>query len=290
MGIYRKRTGLLLATPAIFFLLVLIIYPILYNLWVSLYDVNYFTGKFTFIGLKNYTQELKNPAFWKAFYVDVLWTIGSVFGQLFFGLVAALLINKDVKGISFFRTALLIPYILPIVSTTLTWKWVLNDLWGIISYWMQQLGMIPPDSSPLGDIDLALPFVIIISIWRFFPFAMITYWGALRAIPKEEYEASAIDGASSLHTFLYITLPHLKGSTLVLLILRSIWTFNYYDLIYLLTSGGPAQATTHLPILIYQRGMGQFKFGSAAAIAIMSGMIFIVLAIAYLKIQDKEDM
>ena len=288
MGNYKKRTGFLMATPAIFFLLVLIIYPILYNLWVSLYDVNYFTGKFTFIGLKNYVQELKSTSFWKAFYVDTLWTVGSVFGQLIIGLIAAILINKETKGISFFRTVFLIPYILPVVSITLTWKWILNDLWGIVSYWMQKLGMIAPDTSPLGDIKLALPFVIIISIWRFFPFAMISYWGALRSIPKEEYEAAAIDGASSFKSFLYISLPHLKGTTLVLLILRSIWTFNYYDMIYLLTAGGPAQATTHLPILIYQRGMGQFKFGSAAAIAIMSGMIFIVFAIFYLKMQDRE--
>lgn len=288
MGIYKKKTGLLLATPAIFFLLVLIVYPVVYNLWVSLYDVNFFSNKFTFVGFKNYIQELKNPAFWKAFYVDVLWTAGSVFGQLFFGLLAAILINKETKGIAVFRTLFLIPYILPVVSVTLTWKWISNDLWGILSFWMQKFNMLPPDTSPLGDTKLALPFVIIISIWRFFPFAMISYWGALRSIPTEEYEAAAIDGASSFKTFLYVSLPHLKSTTIVLLILRSIWTFNYYDMIYLLTAGGPAQATTHLPILIHQRGIGQFKFGSAAAIAIMSGVVFVVFSIFYLKTQEKS--
>lgn len=288
MGLYRKRTGLIFATPAIFFLVVLIIYPIIYNIWVSFFNVDYFSGKFSFVGLGNYIQEIKDPAFWKALSVDVVWTIGSVAGQLIVGLLAALLINKEVKGISVFRTLLLIPYILPIVSTTLTWKWLLNDLWGILSYWLQKLHLILPDTSPLSDVHWALPVVILISIWRFFPFAMIVYWAALRGIPKEEYEASGIDGASSFQTFLYITLPHLKGTTLVLLILRSIWTFNYFDLIYLVTAGGPAQATQHLPILIYMKSMGEFKFGSAAAIAIMSGLVFIIFAWAYLRIQDKE--
>lgn len=289
MGLYRRRTGLFFATPAIIFLVVLIIYPIVYNIWVSFFDVDYFSGTFSFVGLQNYIDELKDPAFWKAFYVDVLWTVGSVAGQLFFGLLAALLINKEVKGISVFRTLLLIPYILPIVSTTLTWKWLLNDLWGILSYWLQKMNLILPDTSPLSDIHWALPIVIIISIWRFFPFAMIVYWAALRGIPKEEYEASGIDGASTMQSFFYITLPHLKGTTMVLLILRSIWTFNYFDLIYLVTAGGPAQATTHLPILIYMKSMGQFKFGSAAAIAIMSGLVFIIFAWVYLRIQEKEE-
>ncbi len=288
MGLYRKRTGLIFATPAIFFLVVLIIYPILYNIWVSFFNVDYFSGTFSFVGLRNYIEEIKDPAFWKALWVDVVWTVGSVAGQLIVGLLAALLINKEVKGISVFRTLLLVPYILPIVSTTLTWKWLLNDLWGILSYWLQNLNLILPDTSPLSDTHWALPVVIIISIWRFFPFAMIVYWAALRGIPKEEYEASGIDGASSFQTFLYITLPHLKGTTLVLLILRSIWTFNYFDLIYLVTAGGPAQATQHLPILIYMKSMGQFKFGSAAAIAILSGLVFIIFAWAYLRIQDKE--
>jgi len=289
MGLYKKKAGILFATPAIIFLVVLIIYPILYNAWVSFYNVDYFTDTYTFVGLENYVNEIKDPAFGRALWVDVLWTVGSVAGQLIIGLLAALLINKELKGISVFRSILLIPYILPIVTVTLTWKWLLNDLWGIVSYWLQQLQLILPDTSPLSDMNWALPIVIIISIWRFFPFAMIVYWAALRGIPKEEYEAAGIDGASLWQSFLYVTLPHLKGTTFVLLILRSIWTFNYFDMIQLITAGGPAQATTHLPILIYQRSMGQFKFGSAAAIAIMSGLVFIAFAWLYLRMQEKEE-
>ena len=182
--LYRKRTGLLFATPAIFFLLVLIVYPIIYNLWVSFFDVDYFAGTYTFIGLENYIQEVQDPEFWHALYIDVLWTVGSVVGQLIVGLLAALLINYEIKGITVFRTLLLIPYVLPIVSVTLTWKWLLNDLWGIISYWMQKMNLIAPDVSPLSSVEWALPIVIIISIWRFFPFAMIVYWAALRGIPE----------------------------------------------------------------------------------------------------------
>lgn len=286
--LYKKKIGLLFAMPAIIFLLILIVYPIIYNLWVSFYDVNFFSGTFSFVGFDNYLQEIKDPVFWQALWVDVLWTLGSVAGQLFLGLIAALLINHEIKGISVFRTLLLIPYVLPIVSTTLTWKWLLNDLWGILSYWLQKMHLIALDTSPLSDVNWALPVVIIISIWRFFPFSMIVYWAALRGIPREEYEAAGVDGASTVQSFFFITWPHLKNTTFILVLLRSIWTFNYFDLIQLTTAGGPARATTHLPILIYMKSMGQFKFGSAAAMAIMSGIIFAIIALMYLRIQKKE--
>ncbi len=288
MGLYKEKTGVLFALPAIVFLATLIVYPIIYNIWVSFFNVNYFTGKSAFIGLGNYTDAITDTAFWRALGVNVVWTIGSLAGQFLLGLIVALLINNEIKGISVFRTLFLIPYILPIIAATLTWKWLFNDLWGIISFGLQRIHLIPPDTSPLSSVTWALPIVIIINIWRGFPFVAVVYWAALRGIPKEEYEAAEVDGASKTQSFFYITLPHLKNTTLVLLILRAIWTFNYFDLIYLVTEGGPAQATQHLPIMIYMRSMGTFKFGSAAAIAIMSGMVFVVFAWFYLRMQKKE--
>jgi multiple sugar transport system permease protein len=188
------------------------------------------------------------------------------------------------------RYLLLIPYVVPSIATAVTWRWMFNDFYGILSFLLGIVGLIPPDTSPFASIHFAMPTAILVGIWHGFPFAMIVYWAALQAIPKEQYEAARVDGAGPLEELLHVTLPHLRHITMVLLVLRTLWMFNYFDLLYLLTKGGPARATQHLPILVYITSFGLFRFGEATTVAVLMAMVAGVLVFAYVKLSGIKDL
>lgn len=281
--------GLIFVIPSLLFLAVLIIFPVVRTAIQSFFVSNYFSGTTRFAGFANYAEVLKDSTFWRALGVDVIWTVGSLSGQLLVGLAVALLINKQSKFMVVIRTLLLVPYIIPVVAMCLTFRWMLNDTYGIISKLLNSLGLLASGSSLLSQATTALPTVIFINIYRAFPFVMICYWAALQTISLDLYEAANIDGASGWQKFRYITLPGLKTITLTLLVIRTIWNFNYYDLIYLLTQGGPAQSTQHLPILIYTQAMGMFNFNEAATISMLMGIILAVAIFVYMRSFGKDD-
>ncbi len=280
--------GLLFVVPSLMFLAVLIVFPVVRTAIQSFFVSDYFSGKSKFVGLGNYASILSDSTFWKALYVDAIWTVGSLAGQLLVGLGVALLINKKSKFMVVIRTLLLVPYIIPVVAMCLTFRWMLNDTYGIISKLLNSIGLLDYGSSLFSQASTALPTVILINVYRAFPFVMICYWAALQAIPIDIYEAVNIDGASAWQRFRYITLPGLKEITLTLLIIRTIWNFNYYDLIYLLTQGGPAQTTQHLPILIYTEAMGMFNFNGAAAISMLMGLILATAIFIYMRCLGRD--
>lgn len=281
--------GLIFVIPSLLFLAVLIIFPVVRTAIQSFFTSNYFSGATKFVGFANYVEVLKDSTFWRALGVDVVWTVGSLAGQLLVGLVVALLINKQSKSMVVIRTLLLVPYIIPVVAMCLTFRWMLNDTYGIISKLLNSLGLLASGSSLLSQASTALPTVILINIYRAFPFVMICYWAALQSISPDLYEAANIDGASGWQKFRYITMPGLKTITLTLLVIRTIWNFNYYDLIYLLTQGGPAQSTQHLPILIYTQAMGMFNFNEAATISMLMGIILTAAIFIYMRSFGRED-
>jgi multiple sugar transport system permease protein len=276
--------------PSVLFLVALILYPVFSAIVQSFVKSDYFAGTATFVGFENYLKVFGRLEFWNALKVDVIWTIGCIIGQFALGLVAALLISRPGRAMVAVRSILLIPYIIPAISLTLVFRWMLNDTYGIITHILTNLGIQAADTSLLSMPGYALMVVMLVEVYRTFPFLMICYWASLQAIPQDLYEAAGIDGANGWQQFLYITLPNLKTITLTLLILRTIWEFNYFDVIYLLTKGGPAQATQHLPILVYMQSMGMFDFGTATAISIIMGLILTAFIIFYLKIFGKEEL
>jgi multiple sugar transport system permease protein len=250
------RLGVLFLLPTLAFLVVLVAYPVAYNVYLSFQDYNYLLGVSRFVGLQHYVQLLHDPVFWRSLGNNLVWTLGGVGGQLLLGFAAALLLDGPGRGMALARTLLLIPYVVPAIATAITWRWMFNDFYGILSFLLAVVGLLPAETSPFASVELAMPAAICVGIWRGFPFAMIVYWATLQGIPTEEYEAARVDGAGALQEFWSITLPHLKHITLVLVVLRTLWMFNYFDLLYLLTKGGPAGATQHLPILVYITSFG----------------------------------
>lgn len=284
----KKFVSFLFILPSLLFLLIFIAFPVIYNLFISFYTVNIFEDTRIFEGLQNYVEVFKSSDFLSALKNTVIWTAGSVIGQIVLGLGAALLINKEYKYMTVIRSFLLLPYVMPVIAVALVSRWLLHGHYGLISYILQAFQIISYNQSPLGLPALAMVSVILVNIWRAFPFTMVLYWAALKGINEEEYEAAAVDGAGPIQIFFYITLPHLKRVTLVLLIIRTIWNATYFDLIWLITGGGPAGYTEHLPIEIYKEAMGLYRFGYSAAIAVVLAAFLLILVIVYLKIGEEK--
>jgi len=282
--------GSLFLVPTLVFLVVLIAYPVAYNFYLSFQDYNYLLGVSRFVGPRHYVQLLYDPVFWRSLANNLVWTIGGVGGQLVLGLAAALLVDTPGRGMVVVRTLLLIPYVVPAIATAITWRWMFNDFYGILSFVLTAVGLLPPQTSPFASVELAMPAAICVGIWRGFPFAMIVYWAALQTIPAAEYEAAQVDGAGTLQEFWNITLPHLGHITLVLVVLRTLWMFNYFDLLYLLTKGGPAGATQHLPILVFITSFGLFRFGEAAAIAGLMAVTAGLIVTLYVRIHGPKEL
>lgn len=277
----HKLIGLAFAIPVIVFLLAFVLYPVLYNVWLSFTNASLIKKTSSFVGIDNYIKIFSNKLFLKYFWNTIRWTFFSVLGQLVLGLGIALLIARPMKGGTALRSFLLIPYVVPAVTLALVSKWIMNSDYGIVSYWLQQAGLVEARQSLLAMQGPAMWVVVILNIWRSYPFPMLIYWAALKSIDKQIYEAATVDGAGKWKTFLHITLPQLKNTTIVLAVLRIIWTATYYDLIFMVTGGGPSGSTTHLPILIYQASFGSYQIGYAAAISMILGVLMFGCIIFY---------
>jgi len=277
----HKLIGLAFAIPVIVFLLAFVLYPVLYNVWLSFTNASLIKKTSSFVGIDNYIKIFSNKLFLKYFWNTIRWTFFSVLGQLVLGLGIALLIARPMKGGTALRSFLLIPYVVPAVTLALVSKWIMNSDYGIVSYWLQQAGLVEARQSLLAMQGPAMWVVVILNVWRSYPFPMLIYWAALKSIDKQIYEAATVDGAGKWKTFLHITLPQLRNTTIVLAVLRIIWTATYYDLIFMVTGGGPSGSTTHLPILIYQASFGSYQIGYAAAISMILGVLMFACIIFY---------
>jgi multiple sugar transport system permease protein len=280
----RPLLGILFIAPTVLFLAVFVLYPVFYNVYSSFTDANLLKSSVSFVGLRNFVKLFSSPAFSKYLWNTVIWTVFSVAGQLALGLGIALFINrKNMRFGTVLRSFLLIPYVVPAVALALVTKWVMNGDYGIVSAWMQKMGIVAHRQSFLALPGGAMAVLIVINIWRSYPFPMLIYWAALKGINKELYDAASVDGAGGFQLFWHITLSHLKDTTIVLAVLRIVWTATYFDLIWMVTGGGPAGSTTHLPIMIYQASFGTFQIGYASCISIILGVLLLFCVTFYVR-------
>lgn len=281
-------TGIAFVLPAVVFLCVFVAYPVVDVFRLSMFTVDFATDRESFVGFANFVQMARSRQFATVAWNTAIWTFFSLIGQFGLGLVAALCINQKLPGMSIIRSILLLPYVVPVIALALFWRWMLDGSYGIVSAVLQAASILPANQSPLAIPDGAMISVIAANIWRGFPFVMISYWAALQSIPQEQYEAAQVDGAGIWQEFRHVTLPHLAAITKVMFILRLIWTVTFFDIVWLITRGGPGGATEHWPIWIYQETMGFFRFGSGAALAVALAIILIVFSCVYLVFLNRE--
>lgn len=276
----------LLLLPSIILIIFIAVYPLISGFLYSLSNSTLFKNG-ELIGFKNYVSLLKLPEFWSALEFSLVFSFFSVIGSYLIGLGLALLLNMKVPGRGFFRAALLIPWIIPSIVSVVCWRWMIGDQKSIVNVMLGLVGIKP--ILFLADKNWAIFSVCIVKIWRSFPFMMISCLAALQSISTDLYEAVKIDGANRWQTFKYITLPHLKPISIICCILMTIWSFNDFDTIWLMTGGGPADATKNLIVLAFQYAFIKNSIGIGSAIAIATLIILTIFSEILLKRQNQED-
>ncbi len=268
---YRRREqalGALLVAPTVLLFAVLIFVPMAQSLFLSLHRVSTLTLRTQWNGLTNYKALLSDPEFWTAFGNSLIWTASSVALQLVVGIGVALVLNGRLIARSAARSLILFPYLLPTAVAVLVWRWLFNDLYGLINQVLMSTGLISTPVAWLSQSPNAMIAVILVGVWKFFPFVVLAVLARLQSIPETLYESARIDGASRWAQFWDITRPQLAGVLAVVTLLRSIWDFKEFDLIYLMTGGGPGISTETLPILVYREAFQLLNFGRGAAVAV----------------------
>lgn len=266
----RNSIAYLFMLPALAFLLLLLLIPIINVIISSFYQSNMLMPDADrFIGIQNFITIVQDPLFWITVKNSVVYTFGSVGGEYLVGLSTALLLNQKIRGRAIFRGIMIIPWVVPIVVAGMTWKWMLNPDYGIINFFLENMGLIETGVNWLGNESTAMLSVIGVNVWRSFPFYTISFLAVLQTINKNELEAAEIDGANMFQKFWYITLPKLKGISAILIVLHLIWTFNNFDFIWILTEGGPLNATETLAITTYKEAFLKYHYGNASAVSVI---------------------
>jgi multiple sugar transport system permease protein len=276
-----------LIAPAVIVLLLISIYPLLYSLNLSFRDFNYIRphlGK-PFIGLQNYKEILTSSQFYSDFWVTVKFVAGSVFFSVLFGLVLALLLNRTFRWLRVIRALILLPMITAPVVVALIWRWLLNPELGLVGYLMGVIGMEP--QVWLTRSSTALPVLVCIDAWEWAPYCFLIIFAALQSLPDEPYEAALVDGAGYWQTLFYITLPQLKPIIIIVIVLRTLVTIKIYDLIYILTAGGPGISTESLVMYVYKRIFIFNDMGKATASSFIVLIISIVVCRVFFEILTK---
>jgi ABC-type sugar transport system permease subunit len=276
------RLGFLFVAPIVVLVLALVAYPFAYAVYLSL------TRKYVglppvFVGLENYVKLTGDGFFRRAVQNSFVFTFGSVAFKLVLGIAMALVLNSRIRFRSFWTGVLLIPWVAPTVVSALNFLWIYDYSLGVLNYLLVRVvHVLPQGVGWLSEPGTAMASVIAVNIWRGFPFFGISFLAGMKAIPGELYEAAAVDGAGPLQRFLHVTLPGLKNIVIIVVLLSTIWTFNDFQIVYILTKGGPGGTTQVLPVFTYEMAFGAQRLGEAIAVALymLPAMAAVIIVLA----------
>ncbi len=284
----QQLIGVLVVLPALGLILSLIVYPVAYSLWLSLLDKHSFFPQQRFIGLENYAYLWGDEEFWTSLWLGVIYSVWTILFQLILGVAAALILNESFMGRGLVRGIVLFPYMIPTIVAVILWKWLLNDTYGVLNYWLVALGIVRDPISWLGTEHIMLS-TIVMSVWQFFPFVLLSILARLQTIPEELYEAAKVDGATPLRRFVHVTLPQIRGILFVVILLRSIWMFTKFDTVWLMGEGaGAGRYIRTLPVYAYMRTLTYYQAGLGAAIAVLMFAILMVSTVLYFGLFREE--
>lgn len=280
-----SRVGVLFIVPFAIAALVFMVYPVAEAVRLAFYDYNPLNPEAaSFAGLENFRTLAADPLFWQAFRQAAVWTVSSIVLQTVIGVALALLLHLPLAGISVFRGLLLFPYIVPTVVIALILQWMLNAEIGVVNWSLRGAGLIDDNIYWLATPGLAMLSTIALNVWKYTPFVTICVLARLQTIPLELYDAAKVDGAGVLRRFVDITLPQLAEVLTVVVIFRTIWTFNKFEEIYLLTRGGPGTSTFNLAIYSFEQSVANLKMGVGAATGVVMMAILFVGSLVYMRV------
>ncbi|MDV2991586.1 MAG: Trehalose transport system permease protein SugA [Chroococcidiopsis sp. SAG 2025] len=273
----EQKTGWILLLPALIVMLVVYAYPILRAFWLSVFTQNLGTElELVFSGLSNYGRMFNDGRFWQSLWNTTVFTTASVLSELILGIGVALVLNQAFKGRGIVRTITLIPWALPTAVMGVAWAWIFNDQYGVVNDILRRLGFIETGISWLGNPTLAMIAVILADVWKTTPFIALLLLAGLQSIPGDLYEAHSLDGATPWQSFWKITVPLLMPQIIVSLLFRFAQAFAIFDLIQVMTGGGPGGATETVSIYIYSTVMRYLDFGYGSALIVVTFLILVI--------------
>jgi multiple sugar transport system permease protein len=273
--------GVCFIAPCVIVMVIMMFYPIIQTVSFSFSSIKLPDFSLSYIGLKNFIRIFSRPEIPQIIVNTLIWTIGSVGYRLILGMITALVMNAGIPGISVLRILVVIPWTVPLIVSANSWRWILQGDFGVINGMLKAWGLGAFTYSWLGNSSTAMQLVLVAATWTGYPFVMMMFLSAMQGISSEYYEAATVDGANALQRFWYITLPCIKPVLLIVLALELINATNAFDMIYIMTGGGPSNATEILGLLIYRLGFINLDFAGASTISVLLIFITILFFIIY---------
>lgn len=285
----RHLSALILLAPALIFFFALILYPLVNTIVSSAYQYSLTSQERLFVGLENYRTLLSDPVFWLALKNNVIILVGSVVTQVGLGLIFAAILERGIKrGSVFFRTIIFAPMVMSVVAVGLLWQLIYHPSLGILSDFLRLLGLPVPSQGFLGDPDIVVYSIIGAAAWQYTGFIMVMLLAAMQSIPREHYEAATIDGASEPQSFWYITIPGIRNVLIVATLITMISAFKVFDIVYVLTGGGPANASQVLATYLFENAFTLGRAGYANALAVVLLLFAVILGTMQLRFSRGE--
>ncbi len=281
--------GLLLPTVAL--IAAVVLYPMISTMWLAFFDESLLrpNDPTEFVGLDNFRRLVTDGDFWKVVINSIVLTAGAVAGEVIIGMIIALAVNASYRGRGLFRTLNILPWVIPSFVTAFVWIWLLHPQFGPVNALLQLLHIINEPIAWLSNGTTAMISLIAVYVWKGLPWTFLVLLAGLQTIREDWYEAAKVDGASPWQMFRHITLPALRYVLVIVLVLRTIWTFNSFDMVYLLTGGGPARATLTLPMRVYTAGFREYDIGMSSAIAAVMVVLVVLLSVLMLRVGWVEE-
>lgn len=285
----EHRLAWMLVLPSVLLIFGLTLYPVLYSFWLSLNHVSLLNPIQTFAGFGNYAEVLANKAFWSALGRTMYYVFISLAVQTVIGLLFALVLNQPFFGRGLVRSLILIPWAIPNIVNGVMWEWILNSNYGALNGLLMQLGFIHQPIQWLSKPWLALHMVIVADTWKVIPLYVMLFLAGLQTISKDIYEAARIDGSGGWKSFFHITLPLLKPILLVILVLRTMQCFGVFDIVYIMTKGGPSDGTMVISFFTYFQTFNKLNFGMGSAISFLVAFIVLTISMVYIRLLKKDE-
>lgn len=277
-----KQFGILLVLPALALFAAITVYPLFNSMYQGLLEKSLLWPGEEYVGLENINTVIEDD-FEQLLKTTLIFTVYSTIAPFIVGFAVALILNTSIRGRGLLRSLFLLPWLIPAVVVSFLWMWIFNANYGVLNGFLRETGLISENINWLGHDNRAMAAVVIAKTWNTFPWMAVMLLAGLQTIPKELNEAAAIDGANRLQVFRQITIPQLQGIISTVLLLSFIWNFQHFETIYVMTTGGPAKATTTFSVAVYKTAFQKFDLGEAGAIGILWMLILSVIVVIYLR-------
>lgn len=274
--------------PAMITLFIVVIFPIIYNIYMSFSKWKIGLGSPKFIGLQNYIDAFSDPRFWNGLKVMFLFSGLSLSLEIVLGLLIAVYFNKEFKGSNFIQTIYIFPFAATPVAIALIWRIMLNPQIGVLNYFLSLVGL--PESLWISDARTVIISLVLVDVWKWTPMITLIVLAGLKSLPKDPYEAAIIDGANAFHIFSYITLPLIQPVLITALTLRSLDNLKEFDIIYTITQGGPGIASETLYLYSYKTAFSFFKAGYGSTLIIIVFLLVLLFNVAMNKIRYRTEV